>query len=138
MFKPRQRFRADQAGLGRAVVLGMQRSAVRTHQAGDGGTGHVAADLLLERTQDRVIEERAALYDDVLAEVVRRVGADNLIQCVADDRNRQAGRDRVDARAVLLCLLDRRIHEHRAARAEVDRVLCEQAELAEFLNRVAH
>ena len=66
------------------------------------------------------------------------MGADDLVQRVLDDRNRQAGRDRVNARAVLLRLLDRRVHEHRAARAEVDRVLGEQAELAELLDRVAH
>ena len=46
---------ADQRGLRRAVVLGVQRGAVRAHQARDRGTGHVAADLLLERAQDRVV-----------------------------------------------------------------------------------
>jgi len=77
--------RADERGGVPAVVLGVQCCTVCAHQAGDCRTGHVAADLLLERAQDGVIEERAALYNDVLTEVVRRVGADNLVQRVLDN-----------------------------------------------------
>ena len=133
-----EHIRSDQAGHFRPVVLGVQRCAVGAHETRNRRTGYVAPNLLLERAQDGVVEERAALHDDVLAEVVRRVRTDYLIQCVLHDRNRQAGRDRVDARAVLLRLLNGGVHEYRAARAEVDWVLGKQAELAEFLNRVAH
>ncbi|MFR4261620.1 MAG: hypothetical protein ACLT14_03995 [Butyricicoccaceae bacterium] len=93
--------RADERGGVAAVVLGVQRCAVCAHQARDSRAGHVAADFLLERAQDGVIEERAALYDNVLTEVVRRVGADDLVQRVLDDGYRQTGGNRVNARAVL-------------------------------------
>ena len=56
-----------------AVVLGVQCRAVCAHQTRDSRAGHVAADFLLERAQDGVVEERAALYDDVLAKIIRRV-----------------------------------------------------------------
>ena len=120
------------------MPMSVQRCAVCAHEAGDCRTGHVAADFLLERAQDGVIQERAALHNDVLTEVVRRVGADNLVQRVLDNGYRQTGGNRVNARAVLLRLLDRGVHEHRAARTEVDGVLGEQTELAEFLDGVPH
>ena len=69
----------------RRLSLGVQCCAVCAHQTRDSRADHVAADFLLERAQDGVIEERAALHDDVLPEVVRRVGADNLVQRVLDD-----------------------------------------------------
>ena len=87
--------RADERGGVAAVVLGVQCCAVCAHQTRDSRTGHVAADFLLERAKDGVIEERAALHNDVLTEVVRRVGADNLVQRVLDDGYRQTGGNRI-------------------------------------------
>ncbi len=77
----------------RRLSLCVQRRAVCAHEAGDCRAGHVAADFLLERAQDGVIEERAALHNDVLTEVVRRVGADNLVQRVLDNADGQTGGD---------------------------------------------
>ena len=71
--------RADERGLLRAVCHRVQCRTVGAHQTGDRRTGDIASDLHLERAQNRVVEEGAALYDDVLAEVVRRMRADNLI-----------------------------------------------------------
>ena len=116
----------------------MQRRAISAHEAGNGRTGDVAADLLLERAQYGIVEEGAALYDDMPAEVIGRMGTDDLVKRVLDDRHGQTGGDRVDSGAVLLRLLDRRVHKHGAARAEVDRMLRKQAELAELLDGVAH
>ena len=138
VLEARENVRADERGAVLAVVLGVQRRAVSTHETRDSRAGNIAADFLLERAQDGVIEERAALYDNVLTEVVRRVRTDNLVQRVLDNRYRQTGRNRVNARAVLLRLLDRGVHEHRAARTQINGVLCEQTQLAELLDGVAH
>ena len=67
MLEAREDVRADERGGVTAVVLGVQRRAISAHEAGNGRTGDVAADLLLERAQDGIIEERAALYNDVLS-----------------------------------------------------------------------
>ena len=46
---------------------------------------------LLERAQYGIVEEGAALYDDVPAEVIGRMGTDDLVKRVLDDRHGQTG-----------------------------------------------
>ena len=87
MLEAREDVRADERRGLAAVVLGVQRRAVSAHEAGNGRTGDVAADLLLERAQDGIVEEGAALYDDVPAEVIGRMGTDDLVERVLDDRH---------------------------------------------------
>ena len=103
------------------VALGGEGRAVRTHEAGDVGSRDLGAGLQLERTQHGVVEERAALDDDLVAELGGVLELDDLVEGVADDGVRQARGDVADARALALCLLDRAVHEHRAAGTEVDR-----------------
>ena len=110
------------AGRARLVVsAGGQRRAVGAHQPRDVGTDDLGAGEQFEGSQHRVVEEGAALHDDLLAELGGVLELDHLVERVADDRVRQPGGDVADVGALLLRLLHRRVHEHRAAAAEVDR-----------------
>ena len=115
-----------------------QGGAERAHQAGDVRAGHLALGEQLEGAQHGVIEERAALHDDGVAELTGVTQLDELVQRVAHDRIAQAGGDVLHRRAFLLCLLDGRVHEHRAARAEVDRMVGVEGRLGELLNGQTH
>ena len=81
--------------------------------------------------------EGAALYHDVLAEVVGVGGADDLVHRVLDDGDGQTGGDVLHAGAVLLGLLDGGVHEHCAAGAKVYGVLGKQADLGEIGDGIA-
>ena len=119
------------------MTLGDQRRAIGPHQMRDAGADDLRAQLLLEAAQHAVIAERAALYDDLLADVLAAAGTDDLIQRVLHDAAAKACRNVLDARAVFLRLLDAGVHEHRAARAQVDRVARLQAQLRKLLRAVA-
>ena len=121
----------------RALGAGMQRRTVGAHQAGDVRADDVGLQLVFKRAQHRVVEERAALHDDVTAQVLRAGAADDLVQRVLDDGDGQSGGDVGHIRAVLLRLLDGGIHEHRAAGAEVDRLARRQTELGELCDVIA-
>ena len=101
------------------VIHGDER---RTPGADD--AGHVWADGRLAGQQlksalDRGVEEGAALDHHRVAQHRRIVDAQDLFQAVADDRVGQAGGQIADGGALSQELLDPRIHEHRAARAEL-------------------
>ena len=66
------------------------------------------------------------------------MGADHLVDRVFHDRHRYARGNVLDGRALLLRLLHRGIHEHRAARPEVDRIAREQPQLCKLLDVIAH
>ena len=91
----------------------------------------------LERAQNGLIEERAALHDNVRAELARVGELDDLIERVFDDGVGKARRDIGHARALLLRLLDVGIHKHRAARAKIDRGLGKERLVRELLRRHA-
>ena len=74
---------------------------------GNGGPGHLPAQLPLKGAEHRVVEEGAALDHDVLAQVVGGGGPDDLVDGVFHDGDGQAGGDVLHAGAVLLGLLDR-------------------------------
>ena len=133
-----QRHRAQAGGFAALVGFGVEGAAEGAHQPGDGRTDDVAADLFLEGAQDGVVVEGAALDDDLFAEVVGVVGADDLVEGVFHNADGKPGRDVLNAGALLLRLLDGRIHEDGAAAAEVDGMLGMEAELGKFCNVVAH
>ena len=64
---------------------GNQRCAVGAHQSGDVRPNNGAADLLLKSTQNGVIEKRAALNDDVFAELCRIVNAQHFVERISDN-----------------------------------------------------
>ncbi len=115
-----------------------QRGAVCAHQAGDVRSGHLAFGEQLEGAQHGVVEERAALHDDGVAEFAGIAQLDDLVQRVAHHGIAQARRDVLHRGAFLLRLLDGGVHEHGAAGAEVDRMRGVERGLREFLDRQSH
>ena len=100
-----------------------QRRTKGTHDAGDIRTGDMGIEEVLEGTEDGIVIEGTTLYDDVPAEILRVGHLDDLVERVLDDGVGEAGRDIADTCALLLRLLDVRVHEDRTAGAEVGRVL---------------
>ena len=96
-------------------MFGRQGRAEGAHQSGDGGPDHIPAQLLLEGPEDGVVEEGAALKDDVLSQVVGAGSPDDLIDGVFHDRDAQPRADVLHAGSILLGLFDAGIHEHSAA-----------------------
>ena len=112
---------ASIAGDGLVKTVARQKSrAIRAHVAGDVGAHGIHACELFEGAKDRVVQERAALHDDMLANVVRVADLDNLEQRVLDDGNSQAGGDVANRGTFLLSLLDAAVHEYSAATAQVN------------------
>ena len=105
--------------LPRVVHARGQGGAVGAHQASDVGAHDLAAGEQLEGAQDRVVEEGAALDDDALTQVRGFLELDDLVEGVTHDGVGQAGADVAHVRAFLLRLLDRRVHEHGAAGAQI-------------------
>ena len=112
-----------------------ERRAERPHHPGDIGADHVDPGDLLERTENGVVVEGAALRDDVPSERTRVGQANDLVERVFDDRIRKPRRDVGNRCALLLRLLDLRVHEDGAARAEVDRRLRGDRLAGELLRR---
>ena len=73
----------QQTALGGSLVrLGVKRRPVCTHQAGNGGTDHLSADLLFKCPEHGVVQEGAPLYHDMLSQSVCAVGTDHLVQSI--------------------------------------------------------
>ena len=125
---------------GHAVVggPGAQGRAEATHKTGDVGTHHLAAGEQLEGPQHRVIEEGAALDRDPFAELVGVLELDDLVQGIAHHRVGQARTDLPHRGRLALGLLDRGVHEHGAAAAQVHRPLGVQGGLGELTDLQAH
>ncbi len=116
------------------TVAREQGGAVGSHVARDVGTHRIHARKLLEAAQHRVIQEGAALHDDLRAHLVRVADFDHLEEGVLHDRNRESGGDVAHRRAFLLSLLHAAVHEDRAAAAQVNRVLGAIGGFSEFGN----
>ena len=125
------------AGAQPALLPGMQRRAVSAHQACDIRTDDDCLQLVFKGAQHGVVEERSALYDNVFSQFLCAGTADHLVQRILDHGDRKTGRDIGYLRAVLLRLLDRGIHEHRAAGTQVNRLACSQTQLGEFSDTIA-
>ena len=133
-----KRVKRKQAGcvgvLAAETIARQQRRAERAHVAGDVGAHGVDARKLLERAQHGVVEERAALHDNLVAHVVRVANLDDLEQRVLDNGNGQAGGNVANGRAFLLRLLHARVHEHGATAAQVNRIFRADCRLGELGN----
>ena len=114
-----------------------QRRAERAHDARNVGAGDLRAGDALECAQHGLVEERAALHDDVRAQLARVGELDDLIERVFDDGVGKTRRDIGHTRALLLRLLDIGVHKHRAARAEVHGGLGKERLVRELLRRHA-
>ena len=130
----------EDRGLGAVLIVhaGGERGAVRAHKPRDVRAGDLALGEQLECAQHGVVEERAALHDHRIAQFARVAQLDDLVQRVAHHRIAQARGDVLDRGAFLLRLLDRGVHEHGAARAQVHRMRGVQRGLRELLDGQAH
>ena len=63
-----------------------ERRAEGAHQSRDLGADDVASDLHLKGAQDRVVEEGAALDHQLAPQLLGGACADDLVDCVLDDR----------------------------------------------------
>ena len=122
----------------RRFLLSKQRTAQRTHQTGDSGTNDISAKLLLKRAQYSVIQESAALNNDISAQLVDGLGSYNFIDRILDYRSRKTRRNILDGSAVLLRLFYRTVHKNSASRAKLHRCFCEKSQLSEIGNIIAH
>ena len=127
----------QQGGALQPQAAGGQGGPEGPHQPGDGGPGHVAAQLLFEGPQHRVVEEGAALDHDVPAQVVGVGGPDDLVDGVFYDGDGQAGGDVLHTGPILLGLFDAGVHEHGAPGAQVHRMLGKKAQPGELCDLVA-
>ena len=75
-----------------ARLLPYKRCAVSAHQARNVGADDVDAHLFFKGAEDSFIIESTALHDDVAAQLFRAGRADDLVQRVLDDGNRQIRR----------------------------------------------
>ena len=116
------------------AVAREERGTVGAHVARDVGAHGVHARELLERAQHGIIEERAALNDDLRAHIVRVADFDNLEQRILDNRDGQARGDVAHRSAFLLRLLHAGVHEHGAAASQVNGVFRMDCRLGEFGN----
>ena len=101
------------------VHAGRKRRTVSAHKAGNIGANNLAAGEQLECAKNRVVEESSALNNDAFAQIRGVLELDDLIQGVTHDRVGQACTDIAHIRAFFLRLLDRGIHEDRAARSQI-------------------
>ena len=124
--------------VGTGAVAREQRGAVATHAARDVGAEGLLAREQLKRAQHGVVQERATLHDDLLADLLGVADLDNLEQGVLHDRVGQAGGDVAHRGAFLLGLLHARVHEDRAAAAQVHGVFSREGGGGEVLHRHAH
>ena len=115
---------ADERARRVAILLlhRQQADADRAHEFGIGRARDLVTRVQLHGAQDRVVAERAALHDDLVAERLEVVQADDLREDVLDDAAAQAGEDVVGRLAVLEFGDDAAAHEHGAAAAELGRV----------------
>ena len=120
-FGKRQHLRACAFACG--AIPGQERGAVGSHEACDVGAHGPDLGELLERAQHGVVQERAALHDDLRADLVGIADLDDFEQGILHDRDSQARRDVADGGAFLLRLLDAAVHEDGAAAAQIDRML---------------
>ncbi|CED90575.1 Hypothetical protein AAM4_0743 [Actinomyces succiniciruminis] len=125
---------------GDAVVglVGGQGGAEAAHEAGDVGADDLAPGEQLEGAQHGVVEEGAALNADALAQLGGVAQLDDLVQGVAHHRVGQSGADVAGGGVLLLGLLDRGVHEHGAAAAQVHGTVRGQRGGGELLDGLAH
>ena len=103
-------------------LLCQQRRTDGSHDARIGCTGHLAADVLLQRCKYRIVAEGAALDNDGISQRIQIGNADDLGEHILDDRPAETGHDVPGEFAVALLGDDRAVHKDRAAAAELGRM----------------
>ena len=120
-----------------ALAQAEQGRAVGTHQARDVGADDLHAHLFFKGAENCLIVESTALHHDLAAQLLGAGCADDLVQRVLDHTDGQTGGNILDGSAVLLGLLDRAVHKHGAAAAQIHGAVCEQAKGGKLLDIIA-
>ena len=95
-------------GLGSLIVkFGGQGCPVGSHEAGNRGTHDLAVGEQFECTQHRIIQESAALDDNLVAEVGGVLELDDLVERITHHRVGQARGDIANVGPLFLRLLHR-------------------------------
>ena len=109
-----------------------ERHAIRPHQSRHIRADDLSSEKQLQRAEHRIIVESPALHHDPVAQIRRLLQADDLVERILDDRVGETGRNICDRDAILLCLPHTGIHEDRATRPEVHRMLGRESDLGEM------
>ena len=128
--------RQQRAGLA-SLIHRIERRAIGAHQPGDIRAHDVYAELLFKDAQDRVVQERAALDNNIFPQFLRGRSTDDLINRILYNADRQAGGNIFGCRAVFLRLFDRRVHKHGAAGTQLACMLGKQPELCTVLDAIS-
>ena len=119
---------AGWGALQHALRLGrQQRGAHRARHREPGTHRQILARIRAKRRDDGGVVRHAALQHDALAD---RLGPHHLVQVVAHDRQAQARSHLGLGRALRQGGVDGRLHEHRAALAQVDGAFCRKRQRA--------
>ena len=118
------------------MLSGDQCRSERTHDAGDVGADRLAVRDLLKASQNGIIVERAALNDNIFAQLGGIGYLDYLEKGILDNGVCETGGNVGNARTLLLCLFYLGVHENCTARSKIDRMLGEQCRLCEVLHAV--
>ncbi|MNC11838.1 hypothetical protein D3C75_595470 [compost metagenome] len=104
---------AESAGAG--ILLGNQRTAVRSHNPGNIRSYHGSASQLLKCPQNRFIIEGSALNNDITPQILGVTDFDNLLQRILNDGIGESCRQVGQGGAFLLHLLHLRVHKYSTA-----------------------
>ena len=88
------------------VFHGIKGRAIGAHQPGHTGADHLALQFLLKSPQNRIVEEGATLYHDVLPQFAGAGGSYDFVQGIFDYADGKARRNILDGCAIFLRLLD--------------------------------
>lgn len=94
-----------------------------------GRTYNLASDLALKGAENGVVQKGSALDNDMPSELFGRGDTYDLVECILYNADGKSCGYIANRCAVLLCLLDRRIHEYSTARTEIDGIVGKQSEL---------
>ena len=119
------------------VGNGVQRATVGTHHLGHVASRHFLAGEHLESPYHGVVFHGAALHHYARAKVVVAMQLEHLEQAVAHHRVAQSCRYVLHRGALTHHLLHLRVHEHRAACAEVARLVGMARGLGEVIYLIA-
>ena len=104
------------------TFLGDQGGSESSHDTGNVGTDRFTVGNLFKASQDCVIVEGSALYNDLFTKLGCIRYLDNLEKCIFDNRVGKSGRDIRYRSAFLLCLFYLGIHKYGTAGTKVNGV----------------
>ena len=113
-------------------------SSDRAHQSGIRRTDDLASDILLNSTQNCVIAERTALYDDPVAQRIQTADANDFCKNIFDNGPAESRQNIIDLPAVFLLGDDPAVHKDRAAASQHSRMFCLKGTLRDLRHGNAH